>query len=93
MTVETSVTRNRANMVRFAVAGAIASAAFFVFCWLGLFVPFSSPTHAYIGLFTNAEMTSVAALLQGGFWSLAFGLIGGALVAIAYNATKFLDRG
>jgi hypothetical protein len=91
-TTSTGVTR-RTNVIRFALTGAIASAGFFVLCWLGTFVPFSSPTHGYIGLFTNAETNSAAALLEGGFWSLAFGLVGGAILALAYNLTGFLDRG
>ena len=92
MTEVVSATGNRASVVRFAITGGIASAVFFVLCWLGTFVPFSSPTHGYIGLFTSEEMSSVAALLQGGIWSLAFGLVGGAILAVAYNLTGLFAR-
>lgn len=81
-----------AGVVRFALTGALASAGFFLLCWLGTFVPFASPTHGYIGLFTNAEMNSVAALLEGGVWALAFGAVAGALLALTYNLTGFLER-
>jgi hypothetical protein len=93
MTTTTTGATGRANAIRFALTGAIASTGFFVLCWLGTFVPFASPTHGYIGLFTNAEMSSVSALVEGGFWSLAFGLVGGAILALAYNLTRFADRG
>lgn len=82
----------RAGVARFALTGAVATTAFFVLCWVGAFLPIGPATHMYIRLFTNAEMTSGLALLQGVCWSIAFGLIAGALVALAYNATAFLDR-
>lgn len=63
-----------------------------VLCWIGTFVPFSSPTHAYIGLFTNADHSSATALFQGVCWSFAFGLIVGAVFALIYNATASIGR-
>jgi hypothetical protein len=55
-------------------------------------MPFSSPTHAYIGLFTSAEPTSVFALLEGGVWSFLFGALSGAVFAALYNSFARLDR-
>ena len=57
----------------------------------GTFIPFSSPTHAYIGLFTPAEMSSVAALAQGICWSFLFGGLSGSVFAWVYNVLASLD--
>ena len=80
------------GVVRVAVATGIALAVIFVLCWIGTLFPFGSPTHAYISLFTPADINSGAALLEGGFWSLLFGLLSGAVFALVYNATASLDR-
>ncbi|HEX8841236.1 MAG TPA: hypothetical protein VF757_02945 [Sphingomicrobium sp.] len=80
------------SVARMAVAGGVTAAAIFVLCWLGTFVPFSSPTHAYIGLFTNADIRSGVALIEGTCWSLLFGLMVGAVFALIYNATAPLAR-
>ena len=73
------------NVLRCALTGALVAALLFILCWIGTFLPFSSPTHAYIGLFTPAEMPSIQALVEGTCWSLAFGTIMGALIALVYN--------
>lgn len=83
---------HRVSVIRLSVAAGVSAAAIFVLCWIGTFVPFSSPTHAYIGLFTNAEYSSAAALFQGVCWSFAFGLVVGAVFALIYNATAPLGR-
>lgn len=74
-----------------ATAG-ITAAIVFVLCWLGTFVPYSSPTHAYIGLFTLADTSSVQALAEGAVWSLLFGALSGAVFGLVYNATRTLQR-
>ena len=38
------------------------------------------------------EACEIVQKFQGGLWSIAFGLLGGALVAAAYNALAFIDR-
>lgn len=80
------------SVIRFLVAGGLTAAFVFVLCWVGTFVPFSSPTHAYISLFTNADMTSGRALAEGTLWSLLFGALVGAAFALIYNATAPLGR-
>ncbi|HEU4705183.1 MAG TPA: hypothetical protein VFS45_05715 [Sphingomicrobium sp.] len=77
---------------RLTVATGATAAAVFILCWLGTFVPFSSPTHAYIGLFTIAGPSSVQALTEGTLWSLLFGALVGAVFASIYNATAALAR-
>lgn len=80
------------SVARLAIAGGITAAVVFVLCWLGTFASFSSPTHAYIGLFTSAEFRSGLALAQGFCWSLLFGVLVGAIFALAYNMTSSLGR-
>ena len=83
---------HRLSVTRLSVATGVSAAVVFVLCWIGTFVPFSSPTHAYIGLFTPFPMNSLAALCQGIGWSFLFGLIVGAVFALVYNATAPLGR-
>ena len=80
---------HRLSVLRLLITGAVTAAAVFVLCWIGTFIPFSSPTHAYIGVFTNAEVNSGRALAEGSLWSLLFGGLVGALFAVVYNATAF----
>lgn len=80
------------GVTRLLVAGGVTAAVIFVLCWLGTFIPFSSPTHAYIGLFTSAPASSLEALTEGAVWSLLFGALVGALFAFTYNAAAPLGR-
>ena len=83
---------HRVIVTRLSVATGLSAAVIMVLCWVGTFVPFSSPTHAYIGLFTNADYSSGTALFEGFCWSLLFGLIVGAVFALIYNAAAPLGR-
>jgi hypothetical protein len=83
---------HRLGALRLAAAGGVTAAVIFVLCWIGAFIPFSSPTHAYIGLFTLAETKSVTALAEGTLWSFLFGILSGALFAAVYNLFASLDR-
>lgn len=87
-----TIATRRLSVVRVAVAAGVGLAVVMVLCWLGAFLPFGSPTHAYVSLFTPAELTSVQALLEGTFWSLGFGLIVGAVLAATYNLLARLER-
>ena len=82
----------RANVLRFALTGALAAAIFYAICWLGAFLPIGPATHMYLKLFTSADINSGLALVQGLCWSLGFGLIVGALIAFIYNLLAPLDR-
>jgi hypothetical protein len=73
------------GVLRCALTGALVAALLFILCWIGTFLPVSSPTHAYIGLFTAAPLSSAPALIAGTCWSLAFGAIMGGLIALVYN--------
>lgn len=77
---------------RLFVAGGATATIIFVLCWVGAFIPFSSPTHAYISLFSSADTSSGRALMEGALWSLLFGSLVGGLFALVYNATAPLGR-
>lgn len=83
---------HRLSKRRVASAGGLAMAIIFIICWVGTFIPFSSPTHAFIGLFTPAEQGSVAALLEGTMWSLLFGALSGVVFSAVYNMLAGLGR-
>jgi hypothetical protein len=96
-TLSTSVPREAdrshiLSVTRLLVAGGVTAGLVFVLCWLGTFVPFSSPTHAYISLFTPAQANSVQALVEGTLWSLLFGALVAGLFALIYNASAPLAR-
>jgi hypothetical protein len=76
---------HRLGIVRLAATSAVAAAVIFILCWLGTFMPLSSPTHAYIGLFTQAAIGSSRALAEGACWSFLFGGLSGAMFALLYN--------
>jgi hypothetical protein len=84
--------RHRINVTRVLLTGGVTAGVVFVLCWIGALVPFSGPTHAYIGLFTNADMGSGRALVEGSVWSSLFGGLTASLFALIYNAAAALDR-
>lgn len=77
---------------RLGLSGGLTALVLFVACWAAAQIPAFSPTHAYIGLFTKAEMASRTALVEGGAWSLIFGAFASALFALIYNLTAPLAR-
>lgn len=83
---------NHIGVLRLAATLGVAAGLIFAICWLGTFVAFSSPTHAYIDLFTDAETQSIRALVEGGLWSLLFGILSGGVIAALYNLFDGLDR-
>ncbi len=89
---DTQVIRARLPLVRCAAAGAIALGALFVLCWIGAALGWANASHMYISLFTLAPAGSTTALGVGLCWSLAFGGLAGALIALAFNALSFLER-
>jgi hypothetical protein len=80
------------GVLRLALTGAIASAVFFSFCWVGAQIPVGTLSHMYVQLFTKADMSSTAALVEGFGWSIGFGLIAGRLIALTYNLLAPLER-
>jgi hypothetical protein len=86
-----STSETRAGVLRLAVTMGLSAAVVFTLCWLGTFIPASSPTHAYIGFFTRAEPSSGLALAEGTCWSLLFGGLYGATLAIFYNLSSALQ--
>jgi hypothetical protein len=69
------------------VAVGAALVVLFVLCALvELLLPGLPATHAWIGLFTLAPVTSPRAWIEGVFYSLIFGIVTGAIVAVVHNA-------
>jgi hypothetical protein len=88
----TDVTLHRISVWRAGAAAGLAFSTLMVLCWIGAFIPFSSPTHGFISLFTPAEIHSVRALIEGTLWALLFGLVAGAILATSYNLLARLER-
>ena len=87
-----ATTFRKLSVARLAATGALTALAFFVLCWIAAILPLGNVSHMYVQLFTTAQVSSGTALVEGAVWSIAFGLIAGALVAFFYNALRFLDR-
>lgn len=89
--VEQRFTRH-IGVLRLAATIGAAAGLIFVLCWIGMFITFASPTHAYIGLFTTSDTQSGEALIEGSLWSLLFGILSGGMIAALYNLFAGLDR-
>lgn len=87
----TRIAPGKVGVLRFSITGALSAGVFFILCWLAAWLSIGSATHMYIQLFANAEITSALALFQGACWSLVFGLVAGALIALFYNLLASLD--
>jgi hypothetical protein len=83
---------HRIGVARLAATLGAGAALILILCSVGTFTPVSSPTHAYISLFTLAQPSSGAALLEGSVWSFLFGALTGAVLAALYNLFALLDR-
>lgn len=77
---------------RLAASGGLTALALFLACWVAAQIPAFGATHAYISLFTKAEMASRSALMEGSAWSLIFGAFASTLFAVIYNITAPLAR-
>lgn len=70
-----------------ALALSLVLIALFVICALAeLLAPGLRVTHAWVGLFTLAPVTSPLAWLEGIFFSLAAGIVAGSIFAAVHNA-------
>jgi hypothetical protein len=78
--------------LRCALTGGGVLLAQFVLCWLAVFAIGAGPSHMFIQIFTAQAPSSMSALAEGGFWSVAFGALSGVLVAFFYNTFRFLQR-
>lgn len=78
----------RLNVARCAFTGAAVLIVLFVLCWTTAAAGVLNASHAFISLFTPAEVSSFAALIEGALWALGFG----ALVATFYNIFRFAGR-
>jgi hypothetical protein len=88
----TPIIRGRLSAIRCAATGAVALGGVFLLCWLGAAAGWTGASHMFVALFTIASTGSVVALAVGLCWSIAFGALVGALIALAYNGLGFLER-
>ena len=84
--------RQTLSVIRMLIAAGLSAAAVFLLCWISAPLPYDSPAHAYIGLFTSADYASGQALAEGLSWSVLFGGGVGAIFALFYNATASIGR-
>ena len=82
----------RIGVVRLAATGALSATIFYVLCWLGAQTPFGPGAHMYLQLYTGADTSTGASLVEGAAWSFGGGLIFDTLIACIYNALATLDR-
>ena len=82
----------RLGLLRCALTGAASVGVFYVLCWAGAAIGMAGVSHMFIALFTTSPIASMAALAIGLCWSLLFGALSGALIAVSYNCFGFLGR-
>jgi hypothetical protein len=73
------------SLARCAFIGAAALIVLFILFWATSAAGALNASRAFVSLFTPAPVSSLAALIGGGAWALAFGAAVGALVAASYN--------
>lgn len=75
------------SVLGLSVGTSAALIVLFALCAVGgLAFPGVQATHAWVTLFTLAPVTSPQAWLEGIFFSSAFGVVGGSIVAALHNA-------
>jgi hypothetical protein len=83
---------HRIGILRFAATGALFMGVFYILCWTGAALGIVPVSHMYLQLFSDAPLPSTTMLIEGAIWSVVFGLLAGALIALVYNALGRLDR-
>ncbi len=78
------------STLRCTITGGVVLAIVLAICWAGAAIGVPGGSHMFVTLFTTAPVNSGLALAIGVFWALAFGGLGGALIAVVYNAFGFL---
>lgn len=93
--LDVAVSREREGklgILRCTLTGATVLVVLYVLCWGAAAAGLINSSHMYISLFTLAPVASLAALAVGLCWSVVFGALTGALVALAYNGYAATDR-
>ena len=83
---------SKLSVLQCAATSAVVLVAMFVVCWATAAAGYAGGSHMYLQLFTLAPVTSLTALGVGLWWSVVFGALGGALIAIVFNGLSFLAR-
>ncbi len=75
------------NVVAFGWAISAALVVLFVVCLaIAIALPNWNVSHAWVGLFSTAPMTSARVWIEGIGYSFIFGWITGAVIGLVYNA-------
>ena len=84
-----SITNPKLSPVAAAAGLSSALLVLFVGCAiLQMIAPGLQLSHGWIGLFTSAPLASMQAWVEGIVGSIAFGIVGGATFAYAYNMAR-----
>ena len=78
-------------VLRCAATGGTVLGSIYAMCWIGAASSLLIASHMFLALFTVAPSNSLAALVIGVCWTIVFGALAGALVALAYNAFGLLQ--
>lgn len=81
------VAKRTLSVLGLTISVSVALVVLFALCvTAGLAFPDVQATHAWVTLFTLAPLNSSQAWLEGIFFSLAFGVVVGSIVAAVHNA-------
>ena len=74
------------NIVAFGWAMSLALIVLFVMCLVfAIAIPSWNVSHAWVGLFSTAPMTSARVWIEGVVYSFGFGWIAAAVIGLVYN--------
>lgn len=78
--------------LRCGLTGAIVLSVLFAICWIAAAAGYAGGSHMYLSIFTLAPAASLTSLAVGLCWSVVFGAVTGALIAVTYNALAFVEH-
>lgn len=82
----------RLSVLRVTVAASLSAVVFVVLCWIAARIGFGPAAHMFVSMYSDADVTSIPALLAGICWSFLGGAILGAVYALIYNGIASLER-
>lgn len=82
----------RIGVLHLALTAALSLTIFYLLCWIGAQTVLGPGNHMYLQLYTGAELSTGASLVEGLGYSFGGGLVMGAIIAFVFNALAALDR-
>ena len=80
------------SVIRIGTITGLSAGVLYIFCWLGAVIGLVAVTHMYLRLFSDADQTSIAALVEGTAFSIAFGFLAGVIFGVVSRAFARLAR-